>query len=76
MIHRGFQFLQIPGPTNVPERILRAMAWIAGDLQNRESSGRISRIGHWCVGSRIGQYLVCWGPRIDVRNGPLCDAMA
>ena len=26
MIHRGFQFLQIPGPTNVPERILRAMA--------------------------------------------------
>ena len=26
MSHRGFHFLQIPGPTNVPERILRAMA--------------------------------------------------
>ena len=26
MIHRGRHFLQIPGPTNTPERILRAMA--------------------------------------------------
>jgi alanine-glyoxylate transaminase/serine-glyoxylate transaminase/serine-pyruvate transaminase len=26
VIHRGRHFLQIPGPTNTPERILRAMA--------------------------------------------------
>src|ERR1700687_1231517 len=25
MIHSGRHFLQIPGPTNVPERVLRAM---------------------------------------------------
>jgi len=25
MIHTGRHFLQIPGPTNVPDRILRAM---------------------------------------------------
>ncbi|HUO66215.1 MAG TPA: serine--glyoxylate aminotransferase, partial [Gammaproteobacteria bacterium] len=26
MIHTGRHFLQIPGPTNVPDRVLRAMA--------------------------------------------------
>ncbi len=26
MVHRGRHFLQIPGPTNTPDRILRAMA--------------------------------------------------
>jgi len=26
MIRRGRHFLQIPGPTNTPDRILRAMA--------------------------------------------------
>ena len=25
MIHTGRHFLQIPGPTNVPDRVLRAM---------------------------------------------------
>ena len=26
MVHTGRHFLQIPGPTNVPDRVLRAMA--------------------------------------------------
>ena len=44
MIHRGFQFLQIPGPTNVPERILRAMARPTIDHRGPEFQRLISAL--------------------------------
>ena len=44
MIHRGFQFLQIPGPTNVPERILRAMARPTIDHRGPEFQRLISNL--------------------------------
>jgi alanine-glyoxylate transaminase/serine-glyoxylate transaminase/serine-pyruvate transaminase len=36
MIHTGRHFLQIPGPTNVPDRVLRAMAGPVMDHRGRE----------------------------------------
>src|SRR4029077_14401748 len=38
MIHSGRHFLQIPGPTNVPERVLRAMDRSVIDHRGPESA--------------------------------------
>ena len=56
MIHRGFQFLQIPGPTNVPERILRAMARPTIDHRGPEFQRLISDRGkpHWSIRCLLG----------------------
>ena len=39
MIHTGRHFLQIPGPTNVPDRVLRAMAQPVIDHRGPEFAG-------------------------------------
>jgi len=36
MIHTGRHFLQIPGPTNVPDRVLRAMDRAVIDHRGQE----------------------------------------
>ena len=36
MIHTGRHFLQIPGPTNVPDRVIRAMAQAVIDHRGPE----------------------------------------
>ena len=38
MIHTGRHFLQIPGPTNVPDRVLRAMDRAVMDHRGKEFS--------------------------------------
>jgi aspartate aminotransferase-like enzyme len=55
-VHTGKHFLQIPGPTNVPDRVLRAMDMPTIDhrvpefaqsrLEVLELKGRVFRIGH------------------------------
>ena len=42
MIHSGRHFLQIPGPTNVPDRILRAMDRAVIDHRSPE----FAKLGH------------------------------
>ena len=44
MIHTGRHFLQIPGPTNVPERVLRAMARPVIDHRGLEFAGLAAEV--------------------------------
>ena len=45
MIHTGRHFLQIPGPTNVPDRILRAIGRPVIDLSTEVLPRYLGRIG-------------------------------
>lgn len=44
MIHTGRHFLQIPGPTNLPDRILRAMDFPVIDHRSAEFSGLAAEV--------------------------------
>lgn len=43
-VRRGREFLVVPGPTNVPERVLRAMHHSAMDLNNPDFIGLVASI--------------------------------
>ena len=61
----GRNFLFVPGPTNVPERIQRAMRVSLGRVEGHiphqsRHAVHISFIRHRLLGSGIDQHLVAW----------------
>ena len=64
-VHSGRHFLQIPGPTNVPDRVLRAM-----DMPTMDHRGpEFAEIGHAVLGAmqrifRTKQPVIIYPPQL------------
>ena len=64
-VHTGRHFLQIPGPTNVPDRVLRAMDMPAMDHRGAE----FAEIGHAVLAALLRDHAMRLAERLERRVG-------